>query len=124
MKNLNKFGYTKVELIIVIILVGIVAFIMINKTSYAFQIDNEISVSEVKNIIEEQAEAYAINNKKLFDEADTTYITVNDLVENGYMFGNNEGIVVNPETKESYNDNKIKLEYDKKKEKVVATLIA
>ncbi len=123
-KELNKLGYTKVELLIVVVLVGIVAFITINKTSYAFAIDNTDSVEEVKNLIELQAEDYAMDNLDLFKETDTNYIIVDDLVEAGYMIGDNKGLVIDPSnSSKSYNDNKIKLEYNKDKNKVVATLI-
>ncbi len=123
-KNLNKFGYTKVELMIVVVLVGIVAFITINKTSYAFAIDNTDSQEEVKNLIEIQAEDYAMDNLSLFEESDTNYIIVDDLVENGYMIGNDKGLVLDPvDNNKTYNDGKIKLEYNKDKNEVKATFI-
>ena len=46
MKSLNKFGYTKVEVLIIVVLLGVVAFITINSTSYAFAIDTTDSVKE------------------------------------------------------------------------------
>ncbi len=124
LKKLNKLGYTKVELLIVVVLVGIVAFITINKTSYAFAIDNTSAELEVRNLIELQAEDYAMDNLNLFEETDTNYIVVDDLVEAGYMIGNDKGLVLDPvDASKSYNDSKIKLEYNKDKNKVEATLI-
>jgi len=124
MKSLNKLGYTKVEVLVVVILLGIVAFITINSTSYAFAIDESDSVNDVKALIEKQAEEYALDNLGLFDEASTNYILVSDLAEKGYMITNSEGMVTSPaDIKKSFNDNKIKLEYDRENNKVVATFI-
>ncbi len=124
MKSLNKFGYTKMEVLVVIVLLGIVAFITINSTSYAFAIDTTDSVKEVKTLIEKQAEEYALDNLDLFNEADTNYILVSELVENGYMMANDDGIVTSPDNSgKTFNDNKIKLEYNKDNNKVEATFI-
>ena len=51
---MDKLGYSKIEILIVIILLGIVAFITINKTSTAFAIDKTGAVNEVKYLIEIQ----------------------------------------------------------------------
>ncbi len=124
MKSLNKFGYTKMEVLVVAVLLGIVAFITINSTSYAFAIDTTDSVKEVKALIEKQAEEYALDNLDLFSEADTNYILVSDLVDNGYMMTNNDGMVTSPDNSgKTFNDNKIKVEYNKDSNKVEATFI-
>lgn len=124
MKSLNKLGYTKVEVLVVVVLLGIVAFITINSTSYAFAIDTTESVNEVKALIEKQAEEYALENLDLFNEASTNYILVSDLVDNGYMMTNAEGMVTSPDNSgKTFNNNKIKVEYNKEENKVTATFI-
>lgn len=124
MKSLNKFGYTKMEVLVVAVLLGIVAFITINSTSYAFAIDTTDSVKEVKALIEKQAEEYALDNLDLFKEADTNYILVSDLIDNGYMMTNSDGMVTSPDNSgKTFNDNKIKVEYNKESNKVEATFI-
>lgn len=124
MKSLNKLGYTKVEVLVVVVLLGIVAFITINSTSYAFAIDTTESVNEVKALIEKQAEEYALENLDLFNEASTNYIMVSDLVDNGYMMTNAEGMVTSPDNSgKTFNNNKIKVEYNKEENKVTATFI-
>lgn len=124
MKSLNKLGYTKVEVLVVVVLLGIVAFITINSTSYAFAIDTTESVNEVKALIEKQAEEYALENLDLFNEASTNYILVSDLVDNGYMMTNDEGMVTSPDNSgKTFNNNKIKVEYNKDENKVKATFI-
>jgi len=122
MKKLNEFGYTKIEVLIVVILLGIVAFITINKTSYAFEIDKTTNTREMVNLIELQAKEYALDHLDIFKETDLTYISVNTLVEANYMPGNSKGLVVDPtDTSKNYNDSKIKLEYNKENNEVLAT---
>ncbi len=120
----NKQGYTKIELLIIIVLLGIVAFITINRTSYAFSVDNTTAIKELTDLIELQATEYGLEHQELFDDTTVTYITVNDLIEEGYLPSDENNQVLNPtNNKESLNENKIKLEYNTKKEKVVATFI-
>ena len=122
--NLNKLGYTKVDLLIVIVLVSIVAFITINKTSYAFSTDNRQTEEKMIELIELQAEEYAMDNLDLFTESNVKFIIVNDLVDNHYMVGNKDGIIVDPvDNTKNYNDKKIKLEYDQNKNQVKATFV-
>jgi len=118
MKRLNNFGYTKVEILVVIVLLGLVAFITINKTSYAFSINNNEAVKEVITLIEKQAEEYAMNNKDIFNDSNITYISVEDLINNRYLIPNEKGLIISPENpSKSYNNNKIKLEYQNNKVK-------
>ncbi len=125
MNKLSKLGYTKIEMLIIVVLLGIVAFITINKTSYAFAIDNTKAINEVLKLIELQAEEYAMDNLDLFKESETAFISVDDLVKNNYLIGNNEGYITNPaDSNKKYNENKIKLEYNVKKKEVKATFIS
>jgi len=124
MNKLNKLGYTKIEILVIVVLLGLVAFITINKTSYAFAIDNGSAVEQVKNLIELQAEDFGLDNLNLFNETDTTFINVSDLINSGYLIANSNGLITNPaDVNKSYNNNKIKLEYDRLKNEVKATLI-
>ncbi|MCM1053667.1 MAG: hypothetical protein NC483_06825 [Ruminococcus sp.] len=124
MKLLNEYGYTKFEILVIVLLLGVVAFITINKTSYAFAIDSKDAVKDITKMIELQAEDYAMDNLNLFDETNTTYINVSDLIDNNYLIGNSEGLVINPtDSSKNFNENKVKLEYDKENNKVEATFI-
>lgn len=121
---MNKYGYTKVEILIIVILLGLVAFITINRTADVFAIDSSKAVLEVKSLIEVQAQDYAIDHLNIFDEVDTTFILVDDLVKNGYLMGNDEGLITNPtDTNQNFNENKIKLEYNRDKNEVSATFV-
>lgn len=121
---MNKFGYSKIEILVVIVLLGIVAFITINKTSYAFEVDESKAVDEVKYLIEIQAEDYALANTTLFEDTNTTYISVDDLIEAGYLAGNEEGLLTDPtDSTKNLNDKKVKLEYNADKNNVTATVV-
>ena len=121
---MDKLGYSKIEILIVIVLLGIVAFITINKTSYAFAIDKTQAVSEVKNLIEIQAEDYASANTTLFEETNTTYISVDDLIEAGYLMGDEKGLLTDPaDSEKSLNDTKVRLDYDADNNTVKATVV-
>jgi len=85
----NKNGYTIIELIVVIAVVGIFAFVAINKASYAFS-DNVEATKELEkqktNLIENAAVKYGEDNKdSLFEESSSTYIRVIDLLDNNYL---------------------------------------
>lgn len=124
MKKLNEFGYTKFELLVVVLLLGIVAFITINHTSYAFAIDKSSNIKEIKRFVEIQAEEYAENHLEIFKETNTTFVTVGNLVEKDYLIGNEQGLFIDPlDSSKNYNDNKIKLEYNKDKKEVKATYV-
>lgn len=121
---MNKLGYSKIEILVVIVLLGIVAFITIKHTSYAFAIDKNEAIEEVEYLIEVQAEDYALANTTLFEETNTTYISVDDLIEAGYLAGNESGVLTDPtDSSKNFNDKKVKLEYDEKKNNVTATVV-
>ena len=121
---MNKLGYSKIEILVVIVLLGVVAFITINKTSYAFAVDEKGAREEVKYLIEVQAEDYALANTTLFEDTNTTYISVDDLIEAGYLVGNEDGLLTDPADSSKYfNDTKVRLDYDKEKNDVTATVV-
>ena len=81
-------------------------------------------MEEVKYLIEIQAEDYALANTSLFEETNTTYISVDDLIEAGYLAGNEEGLLTDPtDTSKNLNDKKVKLEYNADKNNVTATVV-
>lgn len=121
---MNKLGYSKIEILVVIVLLGVVAFITINKTSYAFAVDEKGAREEVKYLIEVQAEDYALANTTLFEDTNTTYISVDDLIEAGYLVGNEDGLLTDPaDSSKNFNDTKVRLDYDKEKNDVTATVV-
>ena len=71
-----------------------------------------------------QAEDYALDHLEIFEETKTMFISVNDLVDEGYMITDENGLVINPsEPNKSFNDSKIKLEYQEENNDVIATIV-
>ena len=96
----NK-GYTILELIVVIIVVGIFSIVAINKASYAF-VDNDAITEETEEmILIKTSTAYA---SSILDtlKTDDIYITGKDLVEAEYLV-DDEHIYTNVKLKLSYN---------------------
>lgn len=83
MKTKNLIVY---EIASILLVFTIVYFISVNKVSYAFSYDDvkELQESKVK-LINSSAKLYGEINCDLFEESDTIYVTVNDLVANGYL---------------------------------------
>ena len=54
----------------------------------------------------------------------TTYISVDDLIEAGYLIGNDSGLLTDPtDSSKNLNDTKVRLEYDADKNNVTATVV-
>lgn len=123
MEKLNKLGYTKIEILVIVVLLGVVAFVTINKTSYAFAIDSRGAVDEMKNLIEVQAVDYAMDNLDIFKDTDSTFVSVDELVKKGYLMGDSDGLIKNPQdTNKNFNDSKVKLDFNRDKKQVEASL--
>lgn len=93
-------------------------FIVVNKISYAF--DNTYDINEFYNntidTIKKSAVAYGEKNIALFNENNTIYIKVQDLIDNDFLIPNENGNITNPlKENETLNSNivKIKLENEK-----------
>ena len=110
----NNRGYTAVEVLAIIIVVGVLAFVAINKASYAFpdhSRSEDIKESQ-SSLVETIAIKYGTEHKEIFKESDTVFIRIQDLIENKYLEENS--------LSELNNNQKIKLVFSD--EKVHATL--
>lgn len=118
---MKKNGYTLIELLVLIGVMGVAVFIILSKTSYAFK-DNtdELHKSEI-NLILRQAKEYGKSLEELKDEKEMI-IMVADLVENSYLAASEDGNVYDING-EKINDLKIKIIYDEEDEEVSAVLI-
>lgn len=98
---MKKNGYTIPELLIVIVVIGILAVIVINKASFAFTDPNETSSKTDEMILIKSATAYGksiIESLKIEDK----YISGKDLIESEYLV----------DTDNKYTNVKIKLSYN------------
>lgn len=117
MKNRN--GYTVLEMVVLSFIIGVFAIFSINKVSYAFTENDEITVEQnAFNIIEKQAKLYGENNLGLFEEKKEYYMDVNDLIEVKYLVLEKDNKVLGCD---DLLDRKIKISYDG--EKVTSNLL-
>ncbi len=86
-------------------------FLMVNKISYAFENSVDLSKSHDNKIkvIEECSKKYASINDNLFNEDDTIYIKVSDLVKADLLTTNREDNVVDILNGKILDDNVIKI---------------
>ncbi len=112
--------FSKIELLIVIVVFTVIYFIGVSNVTYAFSTDvEEFEYNNKINIIEKQSELYAINNTELFGEGDTIYIYVNDLIENNYIKTDEDGKIKDPlNPGKNLNELKIKIEKNQENYKV------
>ena len=109
---MQKNGFTKVELLVFLGLFTICYFVIVNKVSYSFSGDTEQEMYAVTiNSIEKQSVVYGQNEKDLFKDKSSIYVTVEDLIKKGYYFADDEeGNVEDPrDTSKNLNDVKIKI---------------
>lgn len=120
----NKNGYTIVELIVLIVVLGIATFITINRVSYALSDDkSEVYKMQVK-LIETQAQVYGNTIKEELKNEGKT-ITVNTLVAENYLEADDDkGKVYDARDEmKTLNDKKIKISYNAENDTVEAKLI-
>jgi len=87
----NKNGYTVIELVIVIAIVSVFSFVAINKASYAFSdkgSNDAVLKEQQTELIEKAAQKYGEAHSEIFEESDTTYIRVSDLISEDYLLNN------------------------------------
>lgn len=109
---MKKNGYTIIEMLIVIIVLGIFTVGILTTTSYAYKDKTPEFYRELVDSIERQATLYGktLNNLK---EEKNLVVTLNDLVEAGYYIGDDNGNVTDPRnSKATLNGLKIKITYN------------
>ena len=88
MKNKNMLLYIAIG---VVVLFTAVYFVAANKISYAFAADEGTMLLDGKlNSLSKMAQIYGENNLDLFNEDNTIYVTVSDLVDKGYILADDD----------------------------------
>ncbi len=116
----EKNGYTTLQMLILIGILGIFTLGLIGTTSYAYKDKSDEYYEEKIHLIEKQAELYGKTSESLKNEGSLN-ITVNDLVKAGYFVADDsDDNVIDPRNSKanlnglrivlSYNDGKIKAE--------------
>lgn len=108
MKSKNIILY---EILAVLSLFTIIYFVVVNKASYAFSYDKDSLYEARMNLINSGAKLYGENNLELFNEEDTIYVTVSELVENGFLLADDEDGNVKDPSSDSLllNDKRIRI---------------
>lgn len=114
-------GYTVVDILIIIVVLGVSALITIPKMSLAFKDNKEDLYQNQIRLYLEQAKLYGENNKDSFDDDNTMVITIDDLIDDGYLI-EDKVYDVRDETTE-LNKLKIKIIYNEDNESVDAKLL-
>ena len=120
---MKKNGYTLIELLVIIVVMGIIAFITIRGVSYAL-VDNtdELYQDDIYSILE-SAKLYGENNITELKEKNSMIITVQDLIDNTYLASDEEGNFNDIRTKgATLNNLQIALTYDQENDSVKAEL--
>ena len=87
-----------IALTIIMVIFTIAYFIIINKASYAFENDYDINKAH-NNIIEtikKSAIAYANQHLDLFEENNSTHISVQDLIDSKILVSDEDGNIIDP----------------------------
>ena len=80
-------------LIIILIVFTIGYFTVVNKISYGFEnnLNTKLADETKLEIISKCAEAYGKDHKEEFNEEGVIYITVQNLIDKGYLIAGNNG---------------------------------
>ncbi len=111
MKKQN--GYTVIELISLIIVLGVATIIVLAKTSYAFKDPNDLVRYNQDKVIISQAKAYGESIKEDLKDEPTKIILVQTLIDEGYLSANSEGKIISATDETAdINGNKIEIIYN------------
>ena len=98
-----KNGYTIPELIIVILVLGVISILAINKASYAF-VNDDTGFETIKLILIKSATTYGDSIKEDLKNDKNKYISSNDIINAGFLT-DDENIYKNYTIKLTYNEN-------------------
>lgn len=122
----DRNGYTTLQMLIVIGVLGIFTLAMIGTTSYAYKDKTDEYYDEKIHLIIKQAELYGMSGPKadLLKKEGKLNITVNDLVKDDYFVADDkEGNVVDPRNSKANLNNKIIILTYKDKDNIKAEIM-
>ena len=119
---MKKIGYTLVELLILVIVMGVAAFFTIRSVSYALVDNTNELYNDSIHLILESAKAYGNDNLEALKES-SMVVTVQDLIDKSYLGCEEDGSFKDVRTKgATLNDLKVAIIYDEKSDSVNAEL--
>lgn len=104
MKTTNK-AFTLVELLAVIVILGIIAFLIFPNVSKTIEESREKAYARQISILEEAAQKYTKEHIDAISEENSTCISIDNLISSGYISAkdkdsNGNYVVLNPKTDE------------------------
>lgn len=78
-------GYTVVDILVIIVVLGALALLTLPNMSLAFKDNKEELYQNQIRLYLEQAKLYGENNKDKFDDDNTMVVTIDELIEEGYI---------------------------------------
>lgn len=119
---MKKNGYTLIELLVLVGILGIAMFVIISKTSFAFQDNKEELYENQKNLILRQAKEFGgtLENLKADKEA---IVMVSELIEYEYLAPNSDDKYIDVRNGNDISNLKIKLVYNEEDESITASII-
>ena len=124
-KMKNKNGYTVIELLILIVILGIAAILITEHITNSIKIDTQSAYdASIKSILAKSKE-YGLANIEDVKASETGIsVSVNRLVEDGYVSADKNGKVSNPKNdKTNLNDLKILIKYDEDNDTIITELV-
>ena len=106
------------KIVTILVVFTISYFAIVNKISYAFENNYDLNGAYDKRIetITTCAEAYGTANFEDFNDEGLMYITVQNLIDNGYLVPNEDGIILNYlNDTETLNNKKIRIKHENNK---------
>ena len=117
-------GYTIVDILIVVVVLGVAALITLPNMSLAFKDNKEELYQNQIRLYLEQAKKYGEDHKEDFDDDNQIIVTIDDLIEDGYIgaYVSDKIYDVRDDTTE-LNKVKIRITYDEENETIDAKIV-
>ena len=118
---MNNKGYSALEILAIIVIIGIFSLLATTKISHAFSDDPDNLYKSEQKLILSIAKNYGMDHiKEIKDHKNSRTISIDDLVVNGYLNASNEnGDYLDPrDNNRVMNDINIKIIYDEEKEEI------
>ena len=121
----TKNGYTVIELVVIIILLGIATLLITLNMTKIFKDDSEeVYEEQIMAILAKGKEFGNENLEELQNSENGITITVNRLIEDGFLTADKNGNLINPKNKKTkLNDLKILITYDESNEIIKTEII-
>lgn len=120
---MKKNGYTGLDILILILILTVSAIIILPRIAYAFTDEKDELYNDNLALYLKQAEKYGNANKDSIKKSESIVVTIQDLIDAGYIGLKGEQIIDIRDNKTVINDLKIKLIYNQEQDIVYAEMV-